>query len=100
MGKQYSQQVDADFETDHRSVVNEYVNRIGQNLVRNFDAKVPFTIKVIVPISECNGFAGWIFLRQLGLILAAMKSRAAGVMAHEIAHVAARHAMREMTRGN
>jgi predicted Zn-dependent protease len=81
-------------------VVNEYVNRIGQNLVRNSDAKVPFTIKVI-DSDEVNAFAlpGGFFYVNSGLILAAdEEAELAGVMAHEISHVAARHGMRQMTR--
>ena len=83
-------------------VVVEYVNRIGQNLVRNSDAKVPFTIKV-VDSDDINAFAlpGGFFYVNSGLILAADdEAELAGVMAHEIAHVAARHATREMTRAN
>jgi predicted Zn-dependent protease len=82
-------------------VVNEYVNRIGQNIVRNSDAKVPFTIKV-VDSDEINAFAlpGGFFYVNSGLILAADdEAELAGVMSHEIAHVAARHATRQMTRG-
>ncbi len=82
-------------------VVNEYVNRIGQNLVRNSDAKVPFTIKVI-DSDEINAFAlpGGFFYVNTGLITAAdEEAELAGVMSHEIAHVAARHATRQATRG-
>ena len=81
-------------------VVSEYVNRIGQNLVRNSDAKVPFTIKV-VDSAEVNAFAfpGGFFFVNSGLILqAADEAELAGVMAHEIAHVAARHGTRQATR--
>ena len=81
--------------------VTEYVNRIGQNLVRNSDAKVPFTIKV-VDDDEVNAFAlpGGYFYVNSGLILAAdNEAELAGVMAHEIAHVCARHATRNMTKG-
>jgi len=100
MGKQYSQQVEASVKLVQDPVVTEYVNRIGQNLVRNSDAKVPFTIKVI-DSDEINAFAlpGGFFYVNSGLILAAdEEAELAGVMAHEIAHVAARHAMRQMTR--
>src|SRR5436853_1998173 len=82
-------------------VVTEYVNRIGQNLVRNSEAKVPFTIKV-VDSDEVNAFAlpGGFFYVNSGLILAAdEEAELAGVMAHEIAHVAARHATRGATKG-
>src|SRR5215203_508619 len=76
-------------------IINEYVNRVGQNVVLHSDAKVPFTIKVI-DTDEVNAFAlpGGFFFVNKGLILAAdNESELAGVMAHEIAHVAARHAM-------
>src|SRR5690242_2176769 len=102
MGKEFAQQVEASSKMVTDPVVNEYVNRIGQNLVRNSDAKVPFTIKVI-DSDEINAFAlpGGFFYVYSGLILAAdNEAELAGVMAHEIAHVAARHATREMTRGN
>jgi len=82
--------------------VNEYVNRIGQNVVRNSDAKVPFTIKVI-DSEEVNAFSvpgGHLYVNY-GLLLATDdEAELAGVMAHEIAHVAARHATRQMTRGD
>ncbi len=102
MGKQYAMQVEQSVKLVQDPVVNEYVNRIGQNLVRNSDAQVPFTIKVI-DSDEVNAFAlpGGFFYVNSGLILAAdEESELAGVMAHEIAHVAARHMTRQMTRGN
>jgi len=100
MGKEYSQQVEASVKLIQDPVVTEYVNRIGQNLVRNSDARVPFTIKVI-DSDEINAMAlpGGFFYVNTGLILAADdEAELAGVMAHEIAHVAARHATRQMTR--
>jgi beta-barrel assembly-enhancing protease len=102
MGKQYAQMVESSSKLIQDPVVNEYVNRIGQNIVRNSDAKVPFTIKVI-DSDEINAFAlpGGFFYVNSGLILAAdEEAELAGVMAHEIAHVALRHATRQMTRGN
>jgi predicted Zn-dependent protease len=83
-------------------VVTEYVNRIGQNIVKNSDCKVPFTIKVI-DSDEINAFAlpGGFFYVNSGLILNAdEEAELAGVMAHETAHVCAHHAAREMTRLN
>jgi predicted Zn-dependent protease len=102
MGKQYAQQVEMGVKLVNDPVITEYVNRIGQNIVRNSDAKVPFTIKV-VDDDSVNAFAipGGFFYVNTGLILAAdEEAELAGVMAHEIAHVAARHGMREQTRGN
>ena len=100
MGKEYAQQIEQSMRMVQDPVVNEYVNRIGQNLVRNSDAKVPFTIKV-VDSDEVNAFAlpGGFFYVNSGLILAAdEEAELAGVMAHEIAHVAARHATRGATK--
>jgi predicted Zn-dependent protease len=102
MGKQYAQQVEASVKLINDPVVTEYVNRIGQNLVRNSDAQVPFTIKVIDDDS-INAFAlpGGFFYVNSGTVLAAdEEAELAGVMAHEIAHVCARHAMKQMTRSN
>jgi predicted Zn-dependent protease len=101
MGKDYSERVEANskFVTDPE--IAEYVNRIGQNLVRNSDSQVPFTIKVI-DSDDINAFAlpGGFFYVDSGLILAAdSEAELAGVMAHEIAHVAACHAARGKTRG-
>ena len=102
LGKQYAMMVESSSRMIQDPVVNEYVNRVGQNLVRNSDAKVPFTIKV-VDSDDINAFAlpGGFFYVNSGLILAAdNEAELAGVMAHEIAHVAARHATREMTKAN
>jgi predicted Zn-dependent protease len=102
MGKQYAMQVEAQSKIINDPVISEYVNRVGQNIVRNSDAQVPFTIKVI-DSDEINAFAlpGGFFFVNSGLILAAdEEAELAGVMAHEIAHVAACHAARENTRGN
>jgi predicted Zn-dependent protease len=101
LGKQLAAQVDqtSKFVTD--PVVTEYVNRVGQNLVRNSDAKVPFTIKVI-DNDAINAFAlpGGFFYVNSGLILHAdEESELAGVMAHEIAHVCARHGTKNATKG-
>jgi predicted Zn-dependent protease len=81
-------------------VIAEYVNRVGQNLVRNSDARVPFTIKV-VDAEEINAFAlpgGFFFVNTGVLMNADTEAEMAGVMAHEIAHVAARHGTRQATR--
>jgi predicted Zn-dependent protease len=102
MGRQYSQMVEHGAKMVSDPVVTEYINRLGQNLVRNSDAKVPFTIKVI-DTDEINAFAlpGGFFYVNSGLVLAAdNEAELAGVMAHEIGHVAACHVAREQTRGN
>src|SRR6201982_3870651 len=101
MGRQYVDQVDNTSKLINDPVVTEYVNRVGQNLVRNSDARVPFTIKVI-DSDVVNAFAlpGGFFYVNSGLILHAdEKSELAGVMAHEIAHVCARHGTKQATKG-
>jgi predicted Zn-dependent protease len=102
VGKQYAMMVEQSARMIQDPVINEYVNRVGQNLVRNSDAKVPFTIKV-VDSDDVNAFAlpGGFFYVNSGLILAAdNEAELAGVMAHEISHVVLRHATQEMTRQN
>jgi len=101
LGKQLAQEVERQAKIIDDPVIAEYVNRVGQNLVRNSDAKVPFTIKVL-DSEEVNAFAlpGGFFFVNSGLVLKAdNEAELAGVMAHEIAHVAARHGTRQATRG-
>ena len=101
LGKGLAMDVERQAKIIDDPVIAEYVNRLGQNLVRNSDAKVPFTIKVI-DTEEVNAFAlpGGFFFVNSGLILKAdTEAELAGVMSHEIAHVAARHGTRQATRG-
>ena len=101
LGKQLAQEVERQAKIIDDPIIAEYVNRVGQNIVRNSDAKVPFTIKVL-DTEEVNAFAlpGGFFFVNSGLILKAdNEAELAGVMAHEIAHVACRHGTRQATRG-
>ena len=101
LGKQLAQEVERSSKLIDDPVVTEYVNRVGQNLVRNSDARVPFTIKVI-DSDEVNAFAlpGGFFYVNSGLVLRAQEeSELAGVMAHEISHVTARHGTKNATKG-
>jgi len=102
LGKQLATEVERQAKIVDDPIVAEYVNRVGQNIVRNSDAKVPFTIKVL-DTEEVNAFAlpGGFFFVNSGLILKAdTEAELAGVMAHEIAHVACRHATRQQTKGD
>ena len=95
IGRQLAMEVEQQSKMVEDPVITEYVNRVGQNIVLHSDAKIPFTIKV-VDSDEVNAFAlpGGFFFVNKGLILAAdNEAELAGVMAHEIAHVCARHAM-------
>jgi hypothetical protein len=100
MGKEYATQIESSLKLVTDPTINEYVNRVGQNLVRNSDAKVPFTIKVVdSDVINAMALPGGFFYVNSGLILAAdNEAELAGVMAHEIAHVAARHTTRQLTR--
>lgn len=102
IGRQLALEIEQQAKLVDDPVITEYVNRVGQNIVLHSDAKIPFTIKVI-DSDEVNAFAlpGGFFFVNRGLILAAdNESELAGVMAHEIAHVAARHAMENQGKGS
>jgi predicted Zn-dependent protease len=102
MGKQYAMEIERMAKIVDDPVIAEYVNRVGQNLVRNSDCKVPVTIKVI-DTDEPNAMAlpGGFFYVNTGLVtLAENEAEIAGVMGHEIAHIAARHGTKQATRGN
>lgn len=101
IGRQLAMEVEQQTKLVEDPVITEYINRVGQNIVLHSDAKMPFTIKVI-DSDEVNAFAlpGGYFFVNKGLIIAAEnESELAGVMAHEIAHVVARHAMENQGKG-
>ncbi len=101
VGRQFAQEVDRSAKLVEDPIIVEYINKVGQNLVLHSDAKVPFTIKV-VDADEVNAFAlpGGFFYVNKGLILAAdNEAELAGPMAHEIAHVAARHGVEQASKG-
>jgi beta-barrel assembly-enhancing protease len=102
LGKSYSMEIEKQTKFITDPVVTEYVNRIGQNIVKNSDCKVPFTIKVIdSDVVNAMSLPGGFFYVNSGLILSAdEEAEMAGVMAHEIAHVCAHHGVREQTRAN
>jgi predicted Zn-dependent protease len=100
MGKQYAQMVDSSSKLVSDPVVTEYVNRLGQNLVRNSDAQVPFIFKILES-DQVNAMSlpgGFVYVDTATILAADGEAELAGVMAHEIAHVAARHATRQLTR--
>jgi len=100
MGKQYSQMVDSTSKFVSDPVITEYVNRLGQNLVRNSDAQVPFTFKIIDSdvVNAMSLPGGFVYVDSATILAADGEAELAGVMAHEIAHVCARHATRQLTR--
>src|SRR6266498_1041331 len=101
IGRELAAEVDRQAKFIDDPLITEYVNRVGQNIVLHSDAKIPFTIKVI-DSDEVNAFAlpGGFFYVNKGLILVAdNEAEVAGVMAHEISHVTARHAMENEAKG-
>ena len=101
LGRSMAQEVDRSAKLIDDPIIAEYINRVGQNLVLHSDAKVPFTIKVL-EADDVNAFAlpGGFFYVNRGLILAAeSEAELAGPMAHEIAHVAARHGVEQASKG-
>ena len=101
LGRQLASQVEQQAKMVEDPVITEYINRVGQNVVLHSDAKVPFTIKVI-DSDEVNAFAlpgGFFFVNKALILAAENEAELAGVMAHEIAHVAARHAMENQGKG-
>jgi len=101
LGKAYADEVVRTSKMVRDPIISEYVNRIGQNLVRSSDAKVPFQFQV-VDDDAVNAFAlpgGFVFVNTGLLVKADTESEVAGVLAHEIAHVAARHGTRQATKG-
>mgnify|MGYP000096011096 CR=1 FL=1 len=101
IGRQLSAEVDRGARLITDPIVTEYINRVAQNLVLHSDAKVPFTIKVI-DANEVNAFAlpgGFLYVNRGLLEAADNEAEVAGVMAHEIAHVAARHGIEQASKG-
>jgi len=100
LGRQLAQEVERQARIVDDPLISEYVNRAGQNLARNSDAKVPFTFKVI-DAPELNAFAlpgGFVFVNTGLIQIADEEDEFAGAVAHEVAHVAARHMTRQATR--
>ena len=100
LGKQLAQEVKREAKVVDDPLLTEYVNRLGQNLVRNSDANVPFTFEIL-DADDLNAFAlpgGFIFVHTGLIKVAETEAELSAAMAHEIAHVAARHMTKQATR--
>jgi predicted Zn-dependent protease len=100
IGKQYAAEIDRSAKIIKDPVINEYVNRVAQNIARNSDLKIPLTVKVI-DAPGINAFAlpgGYLYVNSGLLLTADQEAQLAGVIAHEVAHVAARHWASQMTK--
>jgi predicted Zn-dependent protease len=101
LGRRLAAQVDQQGKFIDDPIVTEYVNRVGQNIALHSDAKIPFTIKVL-DSDDVNAFAlpgGFLYVNKGAILTADSESELAGVMAHEIAHVAARHGVEQASKG-
>jgi predicted Zn-dependent protease len=101
IGRQLAAEVDRSSKVINDPIITEYINRVAQNVVLHSDSKVPFTIKVI-DSQEVNAFAlpgGFLYVNRGLLEAAENEAEVAGVIAHEIAHVAARHGMEQASKG-
>ncbi len=100
LGRELAAEIERQVRLVDDPVISEYVNRVGQNIVRNSDAQVPFTFKVVEDDS-INAFAlpgGFVFVNTGILLRADEEAEVAGVLAHEIAHVTARHGTENSTK--
>jgi predicted Zn-dependent protease len=100
LGRQIAAQVDQQAKFIDDPVITEYVNRVGQNIALHSDAKIPFTIKVL-DSDDVNAFAlpgGFLYVNKGVIVAADTEAELAGVMAHEIAHVAARHGVEQASK--
>lgn len=100
LGRRLAGDVEAQSHLLRDPQVEGYVDELVQNLVRHSDARVPFTVRII-DSNELNAFAlpgGFLYV-HVGLLLEAQtEAELAGVLAHEIAHVTARHATKQYTK--
>ncbi len=100
LGKQLSIEVQRQAKIVDDPIISEYVNRLGQNLVRNSDVTFPVTFKLI-EADEINAFTlpgGYIFINTALFELSGNEAELAAAIAHEIGHAAARHATRQASR--
>lgn len=100
IGKQYAEQIDHSAKLIKDPVVNEYVNRVEQNIAQNSDAQFPISVRVIDDPS-INAFTlpgGFMFVDSGTILAADNEAELAGVLAHETGHVAERSWASEMTK--
>ena len=100
VGDELARQTEASSRLLRDPLVLDYVTEVADRIARNSDLRVPLRVR-IVDSDEVNAFAlpGGHFFVTTGLLLEARtEAELAGLMSHEIAHVAARHATRGMTR--
>lgn len=100
IGKQYATEIDRSAKLVTDPVINEYVNRIAQNVARNSDLTIPLTVKIIDD-PTINAFTlpgGFLYVNTGTLLAASEEDQLAGVLAHEIAHAACRHWASQMTK--
>ncbi len=100
LGRQMALEVERQAKLSDDAQVDEYVNRLAQNLAKQADVQFPVTVKIIQS-DELNAFTlpgGHIFVNTGMLRVTASEAELASLLAHEIGHVAARHLTRQASR--
>jgi beta-barrel assembly-enhancing protease len=99
LGKQMALETEKHSTLVTDKLITEYVNRLAQNLARHSDAKIPITVKVIEgdDPDAVTIPGGFIYVHTGLLRTADTEAELAAALAHEIAHVAARHGTRQAT---
>jgi len=101
IGKQFAAQVEREMEVVHNPELERWLNQIGQSLAKTPEANAyPYYFK-IVNDDSINAFAlpGGPMYVHTGLLKAAdSEGEVAGVLAHEMSHVALRHGAAQITK--
>ena len=100
LGKQLAIEVQRETKIVDDPILSEYINRLGQNLVRNSDVTFPVSFQLIEG-DEINAFTlpgGYIFINTALVELSGNEAELASALAHELGHAAARHATRQASR--
>lgn len=102
VGKEYAEEIESEVTLLQNRAVTAYIDTIAQRIARHSDAHLPLTVKVI-DSDDPNAFSlmgGYLYVNSGMLLACDEEAELAGVIAHEIAHISAHHAARQMTRSN
>lgn len=101
LGRQLSLELERQAKLLEDPIINEYLDRLVQNLARHSDVAFPVSIKIIES-EQANAFTlpgGHMFIDTGMIRLTESEAELAATLAHELGHVAARHATRQATQG-
>jgi beta-barrel assembly-enhancing protease len=99
LGAQINQQLSGQVKIYRNQSANNYVNQIGQRLARNSARpNIKYTFQVVED-NAVNAFAtmgGFVYVNTGLLKIADNEAQLAGVIGHEIGHIAGRHSLQHM----